>query len=76
VTKKEDIGDLYRDATDSTRSLVRVRHEAPKRDRVKPDPEDNRLAELDYEELATLDDAAVWLWTEQAPPNSAGRSIK
>jgi hypothetical protein len=36
VTKKEDIGDLYRDTTDSTRSLVWVRHEAQKRDRVKP----------------------------------------
>jgi len=76
VTKKEDIGDLYRDATDSTRSLVRVRHEAQKQDRVKPDPEDNPLAELDYKEFATLGEEAVRLWTEEAPRNSAGRSNK
>ncbi|MBZ5694444.1 MAG: hypothetical protein LAN36_03685 [Acidobacteriia bacterium] len=73
---KEDIDDLYRDATDSTRSLLRVPHEAPKRDRVKPDPESGRLAEFDYEELATLGDEAARLWSEQAPRNSAGRSNK
>jgi hypothetical protein len=76
VTKKEDISDLYRDATDSTRSLIRVRHEAPKRDRVKPDPESGRLAEFDYEELATVGDEAARLWTEQAPQNSARCSNK
>ncbi len=76
MTKKEDIGDLYRDATDSTRSLVRVRHEAPKRSGVKPDAEDNPLAKLDYDELPTLGDVAARLWTEQAPRNSAGRSNK
>jgi hypothetical protein len=75
VTKKQDISDLYRDATDSTRSLIGVPHEVPK-GRVKPDPEVNSLAELDYEELATLGDEAARLWTEQAPRNSAGRSNK
>jgi hypothetical protein len=73
---KEDIGGLYRDATDSTRSLVGVRHEVPKRNRVKPDPETNPLAELDYKEFATLGEEAVRLWTEEVPRTSAERSNK
>jgi hypothetical protein len=76
MLKKEDVASAYSDAADSTRSLVWVRHEAQKRDRVKPDPEDNPLAELDYKEFATLGEEAVRLWTEQAPRNSAGRSNK
>jgi hypothetical protein len=44
--------------------------------RVKPDPEDNPLAELDYTEFATLGEEAVRLWTEEAPRNSARRSNK
>jgi hypothetical protein len=74
--KKENFVDLYRDATDSTRSLVGVRHEAQKRGRVKPGPEDNPLAELDYKEFATLGEEAVRLWTEEASRNPAGRSNK
>ncbi len=49
MTKKENIGDLYRDATDSTRSLVRVRYEAQKRDRVKSDEEMHFEAAFDFE---------------------------
>lgn len=66
---EEQRANLYREMTDSTRSLVGVRHEVPNQNRVKPDPEDNPLALLDYKEFAALGDDAVRLWTEQAPPN-------
>jgi hypothetical protein len=53
VTEKENIGDLYRDATDSTRSLVGVRHEAPKQNRVKPDEETRFEPASDFEKEPT-----------------------
>ncbi len=42
--------DEHAEATDSTRRLVRATRENARRvNRVKPDPEVNPLAELDYE---------------------------
>lgn len=42
--------DAYREMTDSTRHLVRWTRDNPQRQqRVKPDPETNPLAELDFE---------------------------
>jgi len=46
--------DTYREMTDSTRHLVRWTRDNPQRQqRVKPDPETNPLAELDYEKKPT-----------------------
>ncbi len=53
MTKKENTGDLYRDATDSTRSLVGVRHEVPKQNRVKPDEETHFKPASDFEKEPT-----------------------
>ena len=53
---EEDSADAYREMTHSTRHLVQVRNNAREEHRVKPDAETHPLAELDYEELATLDE--------------------
>lgn len=47
---EEQRADAYREMTDSTRHLVRWTRDNPQRQqRVKPDPETNTLAELDFE---------------------------
>jgi hypothetical protein len=49
----------YREMTDSTRHLVRwTRDNARQDQRVKPDPETNPLAELDFEKEPTRGRAA------------------
>ena len=59
MTKKEDISDLYRDATDSTRQLVWwTRESARQEQRFKPDEETNPLAAPDYEKASTSFPAA------------------
>jgi hypothetical protein len=51
---EEQFAAAYADATDSTRHLVRwTRDNARREQRVKPDPETNPLAELDYEQEPT-----------------------
>jgi hypothetical protein len=51
---EEQFAAAYADATDSTRDLVRwMRDNARREQRVKPDPETNPLAELDYEQEPT-----------------------
>ena len=51
---EEKNADAYRAMTDSTRHLVRwTRDNARQEQRVKPDPETNPLAELDYEKEPT-----------------------
>jgi hypothetical protein len=57
---EEQRADAYREVTDSTRHLVRLtRNNARQEQRLKPDLEDNRLAEVDREEGAT--------WNEHVP---------
>jgi hypothetical protein len=58
LTEKQ-AAEAYREMSDSTGDLLRVRHDARRERRVKPDPEVNPLAELDYEKGAT--------WNEQTP---------
>jgi hypothetical protein len=53
---EEQAANAYEEATDGCRRSVLVtRDNAPQWQRVKPDPEVNPLAELDYEEGATWD---------------------
>lgn len=56
---EEQAAEAYREMTDSTRDLLRVRHDARRECRIKPDPEVNPLAELDYEEGATWDELVL-----------------
>jgi hypothetical protein len=52
---EEQRADAYREMTDSTRHLVRwTRDNARQEQRVKPDPETNPLAELDFEKEPVL----------------------
>jgi hypothetical protein len=51
---EQQAADAYREMTDSTRDLVRWAGEEPRqRQRVKPDPETNPLADLDCEKVPT-----------------------
>lgn len=53
---EEDRADAYRQMTDSTRHLLRVARDNDwQNHRVKPDPETNPLAELDWGKEATWD---------------------
>ena len=73
----QDAADRYAEVTDGCRYLIPPgSHIVRQARRVKPDPEDSWLAQLDYKEFATLGDEAVRLWTEEAPRNSARRSNK
>lgn len=57
---EEDRSDAYREATDSTRHLVRwTRDNARQWQRVKPDPETNPLADLDCEKVPMWDEPLV-----------------
>ena len=52
---EEQVAAAYAEATDSTRHLVRwTRDNARREQRVKPDPETNPLAELDFEKEPVL----------------------
>jgi hypothetical protein len=50
---EEQSADAYIEMTDRTRDLLRVRHEIPKRHRIKPDLETHSFAELDCEKVPT-----------------------
>jgi hypothetical protein len=51
---EEQRADVYREMTDSTRLLVRwTQDDVRQGRRVKPDPESNPLAELDFEKEPT-----------------------
>jgi hypothetical protein len=68
----ENSADAYEEATDGCRHLVRATRDNPRQwQRVKPDPEINPLAEVDWEEGATWDEPLV---TTPQPHLCSGRT--